>query len=125
MAVILLFEDEKILRENTQELLKAYGFDCECAEHGKECLKLTLKTRPDIILCDIMLPFLSGYDIKKQLNNNAETANIPFIFLSAKIDNADKEKGFKLGADDYVVKPYIITQLINSIEKVLIRKNIP
>ena len=122
MAVILLFEDEKILRENIQELIEAHGYVCICAAHGKGCLKLILKTKPDLILCDISLPFLSGYAIKKQLNKNSKLANIPFIFLSAKIEAEDKEKGLELGADDYIVKPFVINTLINSIKKTLICK---
>ena len=116
MTKILLIEDEKVLRENTSELLELHGFECIIAEHGKIGLEKALTEKPDLIICDIMLPHLNGYQIKEALNNLNEQARIPFIFLSAKIEREDIKKGMDLGADDYITKPFRIAELVFSIK---------
>lgn len=116
MTKILLIEDEKILRENTCELLELHGFECITAEHGKIGLEKALTEKPDLIICDIMLPHFNGYQIKEALNNLNEHAQIPFIFLSAKVEREDIRKGMDLGAADYITKPFRIAELVVSIK---------
>lgn len=116
MTKILLIEDQKILRENTCELLELHGFLCITADNGKIGLEKALTEKPDIIICDIMLPNLTGYQIKEALNNLDAQSQIPFIFLSAKIEREDIKKGMELGADDYITKPFRIADLVLSIE---------
>ena len=116
MTKILLIEDEKILRENTSELLELHGFICLTAENGKIGLEKVLTEKPDIIICDIMLPHLTGFQIKEALNNLDVHAVIPFIFLSAKIEREDIKRGMDLGADDYITKPFRIADLVLSIK---------
>lgn len=116
MAKLLLIEDEKILRENTCELLEAYGYECLTAENGAEGLEKALSEKPDLIICDIMLPLLNGYEIKGRLNQNTELEQTPFIFLSAKVERSDLRQGMDLGAADYITKPFKICELVNSIE---------
>ena len=125
MVKLLLIEDEKILRENTCELLEVYGFNCITAKQGKEGLDMALTQKPDLIICDIMLPYLNGYQIKAKLNELYELAQIPFIFLSAKVERTDLRRGMELGADDYITKPFKIIELVNSIKSRLVQsKNI-
>lgn len=115
MVKLLLIEDEKILRENTAELLEIHGFECITAQHGREGLEKALSERPDLIICDIMLPLLNGFQIKEELNRLNNVALIPFIFLSAKADRGDLRQGMDLGAADYITKPFKIKELVNSI----------
>ena len=125
MVKLLLIEDEKILRENTCELLEVYGFNCLTAKQGREGLDMALTEKPDLIICDIMLPYLNGYQIKAKLNELYELAQIPFIFLSAKVERTDLRQGMELGADDYITKPFKIIELVNSIKSRLVQsKNI-
>ena len=125
MVKLLLIEDEKILRENTCELLEVYGFNCITAKQGREGLDMALTEKPDLIICDIMLPYLNGYQIKAKLNELYELAQIPFIFLSAKVERTDLRRGMELGADDYITKPFKIIELVNSIKSRLVQtKNI-
>ena len=125
MVKLLLIEDEKILRENTCELLEVYGFNCLTAKQGREGLDMALTEKPDLIICDIMLPYLNGYQIKAKLNELYELAQIPFIFLSAKVERSDLRHGMELGADDYITKPFKIIELVNSIKSRLVQsKNI-
>lgn len=123
MALILLIEDEKILRENTQELLEAHGYSCIIASHGKEGLKMAKEHHPDLILCDITLPDEDGYDVKRELNKFEDTVNLPFIFLTARAERDDLRRGIDLGAADYITKPFKIIELVTSIERRLAQKN--
>ena len=116
MTKILLIEDEKILRENTCELLEIHGFKCLTAENGKIGLEKAITEKPDLIICDIMLPHLTGYQIKEALNDLNDHTQIPFIFLSAKIEREDIKKGMDLGADDYITKPFRIADLVLSVK---------
>jgi CRP-like cAMP-binding protein len=86
------------------------------AENGKAGVEKTQKERPDLIICDIMMPVLDGYGVLHLLSKNTETANIPFIFLSAKAERSDFRKGMEMGADDYVTKPFDDIELLNAIE---------
>lgn len=115
MKKLLLIEDEKLLRENTCELLEFYGFKCITAQHGREGLEKAIIEKPDLIICDIMLPYLTGFQIKEALNKQDELALTPLIFLSAKVERGDLREGMDLGACDYITKPFRIGELINSI----------
>ena len=122
MKKILLIEDNDDIRENTAEILALAQYDVFTAINGKECLKLALKEKPDIIICDITMPVLDGYGVLHLLSKNTETANIPFIFLTAKADQIDFRKGMEMGADDYITKSFGDVQLLNAIE-VRLKKN--
>lgn len=123
MALILLIEDEKILRENTQELLQIHGHECITAIDGKEGIEIARKMTPDMIICDIMLPHTNGYDVKRELNKHEETVNMPFVFLTARSEREDLRKGMDLGAADFITKPFKIIELINSIDRRLVQSN--
>lgn len=122
MAKILIIDDEKTLRLTICELLSFIGHKVCDAENGKIALELVPEFKPDIILCDIMMPKLDGYGFMKQLIAT-EYANIPVIFLSAKLEPEDKERGMNLGVKQFLKKPFVFNELKQLIENLLIEKN--
>jgi DNA-binding response OmpR family regulator len=116
MKKILLIEDNPEVRENTYEILSLANYNVLAAENGKVGVELAQKEKPDLIICDIMMPELDGYGVLHILSKNEQTANIPFIFLTAKTEKTDIRKGMNLGADDYLTKPFDDTDLLNAIE---------
>ncbi|MCZ2460356.1 MAG: response regulator [Chitinophagales bacterium] len=116
MKKILLIEDNNDIRENTAEILELANYKVFTAENGKDGVEVALKEKPDLIICDIMMPVLDGYGVLHLLNKNPETHHIPFIFLSAKSERSDVRKGMALGADDYITKPFDGTELLEAVE---------
>jgi len=116
MKKILLIEDNPDVRENTAEILTLAGYDVKTAVNGKVGVDLAQKEKPDLIICDIMMPELDGYGVLHILSKKDETAKTPFIFLTAKTEKTDIRKGMNLGADDYLTKPFDDTDLLNAIE---------
>lgn len=113
---ILLIEDNFDMRENTAEILELSGYDVVTASNGKEGVELTKTSKPDLIICDIMMPVLDGYGVLHILSKEPETSKIPFIFLTAKSEKADYRKGMIMGADDYLTKPFDDVELLDAIE---------
>lgn len=120
---ILLIEDSPEMRENTAEILELSGYKVYTAEDGNEGVEKAKKLQPDLIICDIMMPELDGYGVLYRLQKEAQTASIPFIFLSAKAEKGDVRKGMNMGADDYLTKPFDEADLINAIQSRL-QKNL-
>ncbi|GAB3986589.1 response regulator [Spirosoma daeguense] len=116
MKTILLIEDNADIRENTAEILELAGYRVLTAENGKIGVETALADRPDLIICDIMMPVLDGYGVLHIVNKNPELAGIPFIFLTAKSERVDFRKGMELGADDYLTKPFDDTELLSAVE---------
>lgn len=116
MKTILLIEDNQNIRENTAEILELANYKVITAENGKLGVEAALKHKPDLIICDIMMPVLDGYGVLHLLHKNPEVQNTPFIFLTAKTERSDMRKGMELGADDYLTKPFEGTELLNAIE---------
>jgi CRP-like cAMP-binding protein len=116
MKNILLIEDNEDIRENMAEILEMSHYKVYTASDGKEGVALAMQNKPDLIVCDIMMPVLDGYGVIHMLQKNPETQNIPFIFLTAKAERAEIRKGMDLGADDYITKPFSGTELLNAIE---------
>ncbi len=116
MPKILVIEDEENIRENICEFLELNEYSVVSASNGKEGLVLASEFKPDLIICDIMMPKLNGYQVKESLASNSETSIIPFIFLTAKTDLTDIREGMMRGADDYIVKPFLNEELLKSIE---------
>lgn len=116
MKKILLIEDNPQIRENTAEILELAGYQVLTAENGKEGVELAVHNKPDLVICDIMMPVLDGYGALHMLNKNPDTAAIPFIFLTAKAERSDFRKGMEMGADDYVTKPFDDIELLNAVE---------
>ena len=122
MKKILLIEDNLEVRENTEEILTLANYEVITAANGKIGVELAQQQKPDLIICDIMMPELDGYGVLHILSKKDETARIPFIFLTAKTEKTDIRKGMTLGADDYLTKPFDDTDLLNAIE-VRLRKS--
>src|SRR5687767_2864833 len=116
MKTILIIEDNVDVRENTAEILELAGYKVLQAENGKLGVEVARKMKPDLIICDIMMPVLDGYGVIHLLNKNVETASIPFIYLTAKSERNDFRKGMELGADDYISKPFDDTELLKAVE---------
>ncbi|TMI65998.1 MAG: response regulator [Bacteroidetes bacterium] len=116
MKSILVIEDNKDIRENTAEILDLAGFKTFTAENGKKGVDIAIKEKPDVIICDIMMPELDGYGVLHMIRKNENTQTIPFIFLTAKTERSDFRKGMEMGADDYVTKPFEDIELLNAIE---------
>lgn len=114
---ILIIEDNFEIREGTAEILSLIGeYEILTAVNGKEGVDLAVKHHPDLILCDIMMPELDGYGVLYMLSKNESTADIPFIFLTAKSERADIRKAMEMGADDYLTKPFDDIELLKAIE---------
>lgn len=113
---ILLIEDNMEMAENISSILELARYNVTHAPNGKIGVDLAQRNHPDLILCDIMMPELDGYGVLHILNKEAETASIPFIFLTAKADKADFRTGMNLGADDYITKPFDGVDLLKVIE---------
>lgn len=116
MKKILIIEDNEDVRENTADILELSNYNVSTAENGKIGLKKIKQFLPDIIICDIMMPELDGYEVLQNLNKNNKTASIPFIFLTAKSEKTEIRKGMNLGADDYLTKPFSENELLEAIE---------
>ena len=115
MTKILVIEDEVSVRENILDLLEAESFETLAAANGKIGIDLAVSEVPDLILCDLMMPNIDGYEVLKKLNLQANTATIPFIFLTARTAKSDVRQGMDLGADDYLTKPFSRSELLNAI----------
>lgn len=116
MKTILLIEDDRALRENTAELLELSNYKVLTAPNGKIGIAIAKENLPDVIISDIMMPEVDGYGVLKELSNDEQTKNIPFIFLSAITEHKSVRKGMDLGADDYLTKPFEEEDLMSAIE---------
>ena len=121
MKSILVIEDNKDIRENTAEILDLAGYKTFTAENGKKGVDIAVREKPDVIVCDIMMPELDGYGVLHLVRKNETTQAIPFIFLTAKTERSDFRKGMEMGADDYVVKPFSPQELVSRVRAVLRR----
>jgi len=109
---VLVVEDEGAQREVLRYNLEAEGFRVAMAENGDEALLLVAEEKPDLIVLDWMLPNVSGIEICRRVKANPDTRNIPIIMLSARSEENDRVRGLETGADDYVVKPYSVVELM-------------
>ncbi|HYF04484.1 MAG TPA: response regulator [Patescibacteria group bacterium] len=115
MKKVLVIEDDFYIRTNIIELLEIEEFEVIEAENGKIGFEKALQHRPDLILCDVMMPEMDGYEVLKNVRSDASIATIPFVFLTAKANKIDLRQGMERGADDYLIKPFTRTELLNSI----------
>jgi PAS domain S-box-containing protein len=115
MKKILIIEDDTVLRENTAEFIKGQNFEVFMAEDGLVGVQQTLKHLPDLILCDISMPNMNGYDFYKTIKQIKATSTIPLVFFSARTENEDVRAGMQLGADDYITKPFSLYELLRVI----------
>ncbi len=116
MKTILIIEDNKSLREEVYEALKFEGYEVLQAESGKMGVKNAVMHHPDLILCDIMMPEMDGYEVLSRLREHEQAKLIPFIFITALADRSNIRTGMEMGADDYITKPFSIKELTNAID---------
>jgi two-component system phosphate regulon response regulator PhoB len=121
MALILVVEDEGDIRQILSYNLGQAGHQVLTAEHGSAALELARKERPALVLLDLMLPDISGLDVCRLLKSDPTLKHIPVIMLTARSEEIDRVVGFELGADDYVVKPFSVRELVLRIQAVLRR----
>ena len=117
MTKILVVEDAVDLRESVMELLELEGFEVLGAEDGIEALSLIRTHKPDLVVCDIMMPELDGYGVLEQVRKQPETLHLPFIFLTAQSDKTYIRDGMRMGADDFLTKPFSPSELLGSIHQ--------
>ena len=116
MTKILVIEDEAEIRANLLELLEIEGYDVLGADSGITGLLGAIEHRPDLILCDVMMPEIDGYDVLRAIRQEPITALVPFIFLTAFADKGDVRQGMDLVADDYLTKPFTCAEVLGAIE---------
>ncbi|MEO5620069.1 MAG: phosphate regulon transcriptional regulator PhoB [Cypionkella sp.] len=112
LPTVLLVEDEPAQRAVLSYNLEAEGFAVQTADNGEDALALIAEGAPDLILLDWMMPHVSGIEVCRRLKARPETRGIPIIMLSARSEDVDKVRGLETGADDYVIKPYSVSELM-------------
>ena len=115
MSKILVIEDEARTRDMFRDCLEAEGFQTLGAENGLVGIEQARQHLPNLVLCDIIMPKVDGYEVLSQLRQFTKTATIPFIFITAKTEKADFRQGMTLGADDYLTKPFIAEELLGAV----------
>jgi len=118
---VLLVEDEQDVAELIRYNLTKEGYDVVLSGNGNEALRLAREHRPDVLLLDIMVPQLNGWEVCRRIKKDPELAAIPVIMVSGRVEEGDKVLGFEVGADDYVTKPFSPRELIARIRAVLRR----
>ena len=121
---ILVVEDETDLAELVAINLRGAGHDVTVAHDGKTALAEIQRSRPDLLVLDVMLPDISGIEVCRRLRRSAQTVRLPVIMLTARTDEVDRVVGFEVGADDYVLKPFSPRELVLRVEAIL-RRAIP
>jgi diguanylate cyclase len=121
-TTVLVIEDETSLRENLLTLLMREGFRTIAAANGSEGFQQAKAQKPAIVLCDIKMPGMSGYEVLQEMRQDPDTANLPFIFLSGQVEPGHIRQGMNLGADDYLLKPFQPQELIAAIHSRLKRQ---
>ena len=111
MQKILVIEDEAALRECILETLDCLGYEAVGAANGTIGINLAHQYKPDLIICDLLMPDMDGYSVLIGLRQMSETSNIKFIFLTSQIQESQVKQGLKLGANDYLTKPFTIARL--------------
>jgi CheY-like chemotaxis protein len=121
---VLIIEDNFEISENLKELLEIEGYSVHSEENGVDGLSAVDKYKPDLILCDILMPGIDGYEVLEALSKHDLTANIPFIFLTSKSEQEDINKGMKLGATNFICKPFDEHELLNIIKSKLFKAGV-
>lgn len=117
---ILICDDDPVILRLLQVNLELEGYEVVSAHHGEEAVRLAAIEHPDLVILDIMMPRMDGYEAVKEIKSNEETRNIPVLFLSARAQQADIEKGRAYGVIDYLTKPFDPTELLDVIERMTV-----
>lgn len=113
---ILIIEDDFDIRENIKILLELENYSVVSASNGERGIEIAKQECPDLIICDIKMPGMDGFDVFSSLSNDKKFQMTPFIFLTAKADRENFRKGMELGADDYITKPFSADELLKSVD---------
>lgn len=122
MKKILVVDDSQDILTSLTDLLEESGYYVLTAGNSQSALRIMQENIPDLILCDIVMPELTGYDLLSEIKKNTMTMNIPFIFISAQAEKMDVKKGLNAGADEYLTKPFDSVALLGLVERMLIHK---
>ncbi|MGF1458660.1 MAG: response regulator [Leptolyngbyaceae cyanobacterium] len=116
MTKLLVIEDEIGIRESIVDILQAEDYIVESAGNGQKGLQIIEEFRPDLVICDVMMPVLDGHSVLARVRQNPATQTLPFIFLTAKAEKVDVREGMMLGANDYLTKPFTHDELLHTIQ---------
>jgi two-component system, sensor histidine kinase and response regulator len=116
MKKILFIDDNDELRKITLEALELEGFQVSGANCGRQGIEIAREQKPDLILCDIMMPEIDGFEVFQQLRSITATSSIPVVFLTALAERENIRKGMDLGVDDYLIKPFTLEELLETID---------
>jgi len=119
--VILVAEDERDIRELIVFTLQLSGFNVVDAPNGEEAVKKALEIKPDLILMDVRMPKMTGYEACQALKKHEQTRSIPVVFLSAKGQESEVSTGLELGAEEYFLKPFAPDELAERVNKILVK----
>ena len=122
MAIVLVVDDEPNIVLSLEFLMEQAGFEVVTAEDGEQALARVNDSQPDLLLLDISLPGISGFDVLERLRSEAATAQLPIIMLTAHGRDVEREKGMALGADDYITKPFSTQSLVEKVKALLIEE---
>lgn len=117
MATLLVIEDEAPLRANLVRIFSAEGYTVIAAADGEEGIRRVREGKPDLVICDILMPLVDGFGVLASLRSRPETAELPFIFLTASADKENLQRGLRSGANEYVTKPFKIADLLAAVKR--------
>lgn len=120
--VVLVADDEEDIRELIVFRLENSGYTVIAAQDGAEALELARSARPDLAVLDVMMPKMDGYELTQRLREDEATSRMPIILLTARTQEADVERGFSAGADDYIRKPFSPEELRSRVQAILGRR---
>ncbi len=120
MSLIFIVDDDPDVRDLVEYKLVQNGHDVLCATNGQDALRLVPEVMPELLLLDVMMPGISGFDVLETLRADASTRELPIIMLTAKAQEADTDRGFTLGANDYVLKPFSPRELMSRVSAQLV-----
>lgn len=119
MKTVLIIEDNSEILDNIKEILELANYSVRVAKNGKEGISVCEKIKPDVILCDIMMPEANGYDVLTTLKTNAITKGVPFVFVTASVEKKDIEAALEMGANGYIKKPFDAEELVNVVNSLV------
>ncbi|MCF3629054.1 response regulator [Thalassospiraceae bacterium LMO-SO8] len=117
---VLLAEDEPNIVESLTFILERSGFDVATTTNGRQALEVAQSDTPDILILDVMLPELDGYEVLRRLRADARTKTLPVLMVTAKGQREDRETAMKCGADMFITKPFVNSELIAAVEKLAV-----
>jgi two-component system, OmpR family, response regulator MtrA len=120
MSLIFIVDDDPDVRDLVEYKLVQNGHDVLCATNGQDALRLVPEVMPELLLLDVMMPGISGFDVLETLRADVSTRELPIIMLTAKAQEADTDRGFTLGANDYVLKPFSPRELMSRVSAQLV-----